>query len=99
MSREYHFYVYMMASKNNRALYTGVTNDLIRRPQEHKDHVNPGFSSQYNTIKLVWYEETDDIGVAIAREKEIKKWRREKKNKLVDEMNPEWRDLYPELLE
>ena len=74
-------------------MYVGVTNDLKRRLFEHKNKLIKGFTEKYNVNKLVYFEDTHDITTAIAREKEIKKWRREKKNKLVARMNPGWRDL------
>ena len=86
-----------MASLNNRALYVGVTNDLQRRVDEHKQHRLPGFTEKYNCVKLVYFEETDEVDVAIWREKQIKAWRREKKNRLVNMNNPYWQDLYPDL--
>lgn len=74
-------------------MYVGVTNDLLRRLYEHKQKLDKGFTAKYNINKLVYFEETDDIGFAIAREKEIKKWRREKKDRLVESSNPKWEDL------
>ena len=74
-------------------MYIGMTNDLVRRVYEHKTKAVKGFTEKYNVHKLVYFEETSDVNVAIAREKEIKKWRRAKKNALVIRENPEWRDL------
>jgi putative endonuclease len=74
-----------------------MTNDLERRIYEHKNKIFEGFSKKYNLNKLVYYEHTNDVNAAIRREKEIKKWRREKKNKLIDSMNPEWKDLAEEI--
>ena len=74
-------------------MYVGVTSDLARRMYEHKNKLVKGFTEKYNTHKLVYFEETSDVYAAITREKEIKKWRREKKNKLVVGANPEWKDL------
>lgn len=74
-------------------MYTGVTNNLERRIYEHKNKLIKGFTEKYNVNKLVYFEETQDVNAAIAREKEIKKWRREKKNQLVNLMNPKWIDL------
>lgn len=88
--REY--YVYIMASYRG-TLYTGVTNDLTRRVYEHRQKLVDGFTSKYNVSKLVYYEETDDVSVAIDREKEIKGWRRSKKVALIESMNPYWIDL------
>ena len=78
-------------------LYTGVTNDLVERVEQHKDEVYEGFSKKYKTKKLVYYEHYNDINRAIYREKEIKAWRREKKVKLIESMNPKWNDLYFEI--
>jgi putative endonuclease len=78
-------------------MYVGVTNDLTRRLYEHKHKIVDGFTSKYHLNKLVYFEETQDICAAIAREKEIKKWRREKKDNLVKQINPGWRDLGEEL--
>jgi len=91
LSRSY--YVYLLSNWNNRVLYVGVTNDLERRVYEHREKLIEGFTRKYNVTKLVYFEETPDVLAAIAREKEIKKWRREKKNRLLNMMNPEWRDL------
>jgi putative endonuclease len=77
-------------------MYVGVTNDLHRRLYEHKNKLVRGFTEKYNIDKLVYFEETDDVKSALAREKEIKKWRREKKNNLVLSINPEWNDLSKE---
>jgi putative endonuclease len=77
-------------------MYLGVTNDLARRIYEHKNKVVKGFTEKYNVNKLVYFEETGDVRGALTREKEIKKWRREKKNALVISMNPEWKDLAEE---
>lgn len=74
-------------------MYIGMTNDLERRIYEHKEGLVEGFSKKYKTTKLVYFEHTHDIHAAIAREKEIKKWRRGKKNKLVETLNPKWEDL------
>ena len=82
-----------MTSINNSALYIGVTNNLMRRLYEHKNKLIKGFSEKYNCTKLVYFEETDDVSVAIMREKQLKKWRREKKNKLIEKENPNWDDL------
>ena len=87
-----YYYVYIMTNKS-RTLYTGVTNDLERRVGEHKSKTIPGFTSKYNITKLVYYEDSIDITVAIAREKQIKGWLRVKKIALIEAMNPEWRDL------
>ena len=87
------YYVYMLTNWNNRVIYLGVTNNLERRLYEHKNKLVKGFTEKYNVNKLVYFEETQDISSAIPREKEIKKWRRDKKNELVKEINPNWEDL------
>ena len=89
------YYVYLTASRKHGTLYLGVTNDLIRRVYEHKTKAASGFSSQYNVVRLVWYEVYDDPTTAIAREKHIKKWRRDWKIRLIEEENPDRLDLYP----
>ena len=83
----------MLTNYTNTVLYTGVTNDLRRRLYEHKIGKNDGFTSKYNVNKLVYYEKTDQIKKAIAREKEIKGWSRAKKNKLVESVNQNWEDM------
>lgn len=85
--------VYMLSNKYNNVLYTGVTRNLQRRVAEHKLHINQGFSAKYNTDKLVYYEWYDRLDVAIQREKQLKNWKREWKDKLVNDFNPEWKDL------
>lgn len=93
------YYVYVLASATNYSVYIGVTNDLIRRVYEHRTHADPNsFTSQYNVHKLVYFEKTSDIKAALEREKQLKGWRRSKKNTLIEMKNPQWRDLYPDLL-
>ena len=87
------YYVYLLTNWNNKVIYLGVTNDLNRRIYEHKNKLISGFTEKYNLNKLVYFEETCDINAAINREKEIKKWRREKKDILVNQINPNWQDL------
>ena len=87
------YFVYLLTNWNNQVMYVGVTNDLRRRVYEHKNKLAGGFSAKYNLNKLVYFEETTDIYAAIEREKEIKQWRREKKDSLVEKMNPDWLDL------
>ena len=87
------YYVYLLTNWNNKVMYLGVTNNLERRLYEHKNKLVKGFTEKYNVNKLVYFGETQDVTAAIAREKEIKKWRREKKNQLVNRMNPNWKDL------
>ncbi|MCK6629580.1 MAG: GIY-YIG nuclease family protein [Anaerolineae bacterium] len=87
------YYVYLLTNWNDQVIYVGVTNNLERRLYEHKHKLVQGFTAKYNVNKLVYFEETSDVNAALHREKEIKKWRREKKNDLVTSMNPEWQDL------
>ena len=87
------YYVYLLTNWNNQVMYVGVTNNLERRMYEHKEKIVKGFTEKYNVNKLVYYEETSDIVEALNREKEIKKWRRDKKNRLVKNTNPLWHDL------
>ncbi len=87
------YYVYLLTSWNNKVMYVGVTSNLERRIYEHKNSLVEGFTKKYNVNKLVCYETTNDVMVALEREKQIKKWRREKKNRLVTQMNPAWADL------
>lgn len=94
------YYVYIMSSTSNYTIYTGVTNDLVRRVYEHRTGADPdGFTTKYAVKKLVYYESTRDVLSAIEREKQIKSWSRKKKNTLIAGINPAWRDLYPELLD
>lgn len=87
------YYVYLLTNWNNKVMYVGVTNNLERRLYEHKHKLVEGFTKKYNVNKLVYFDTTADVLAAIGREKQIKKWRREKKNQLVVQMNPEWKDL------
>ena len=89
--------VYILANKQNTVLFTGVTNNFLRRIIEHKTKTVKGFTEKYNLNKLVWFEQTKDIKLAIHREKQIKKWRRNWKNELVEEKNPLWKDLFYEI--
>ncbi len=86
------YYVYIMTSPSG-TLYTGMTNDLKRRVYEHKHKLIEGFTKKYNVTRLAYYEETGDVHTALAREKEIKAWRRSKKIALVKSLNPKWQDL------
>ena len=95
MGRKY--YVYIMTNKLNTVLYTGVTNDLIRRAHEHRTGHGGGFTSRYKVTKLVWYQECGHARAAIAREKQLKAGSRQKKLDLINDMNPQWNDLYEEL--
>lgn len=96
MSREYHFYVYFLQSASRRAIYIGVTNNLRHRVFQHKTHQYEGFTDDYNAIRLVYWEKFGSVGKAIAREKQLKRWRREKKIWLIEKMNPQWHDLAAE---
>jgi len=87
------YYVYMLTNWNNRVLYTGVTNDLNRRLYEHKYKLIDGFTKKYQVTKLVYFEYTSDVSSAIIREKQIKGWRRVKKDALIEAVNPTWKDL------
>ena len=92
------FYVYILTNRNNRVLYTGVTNDLLRRVYEHRNHlIRNSFTDQHNIEKLVSFEETSSSRAAIEREKQIKGWNRARKNELVSGMNPGWEDLWPRI--
>ena len=87
-------YVYILANDSNVCLYTGVTNDLVRRLYEHKNNLDPkSFTARYHVHKLVYFEEASDACAAITREKQIKGWNRKRKNKLIESVNPQWRDL------
>jgi putative endonuclease len=91
------YYVYLLASKKHGTLYLGVTNDLVRRGYEHRTKAVEVFTSRYGVDKLVWFEIYDDAITAIAREKELKKCRRDWKIRLIEEENPGWVDLYPSI--
>lgn len=86
------YFVYVMSNRS-RTLYVGMTNNLRVRVVQHKEKLIPGFTQRYNITKLVYFEEFSDVRYAIAREKEIKKWRREKKIKLIEAMNAEWKEI------
>lgn len=91
------FFVYMMASRRNGTLYIGVTSDLPGRTYIHRENLVDGFTRRYGVHRLVWYEWIDDAHAAIAREKQLKKWNRAWKIRLIEETNPYWVDLYPSL--
>ena len=91
-------YVYIMTRERNSVFYVGVTNDLIRRVYEHKIGLIEGFTKTHHIKTLVYYEQFDDIYLAITREKLIKKWKRQYKINAIESMNPEWKDLYFDLL-
>ena len=84
----------MLTNKSNKVIYIGVTNNLERRMYEHKNKIIDGFTKKYNLTKLVYFETTDSIESAIRREKQLKNWHRDWKVKLINDFNPDWRDLY-----
>ncbi len=88
------YYVYILTTQSNKVLYVGITNNLERRVYEHKNNLVDGFTKKYHVHKLVYYEQTSDIYSAITREKQIKGLLRIKKNKLISNFNPEWKELY-----
>ena len=91
--------VYIMASRRNGTLYTGVTSDLVKRVYEHRNHLAEGFTKRYGVGILVWYELHGDMCSAIAREKAIKEWKRRWKLRIIEDGNPCWRDLYSEIVD
>ena len=93
-----YYYIYILTNKDNKVLYTGVTNNLLRRVYEHRSKHVKIFTSKYNVSKLVYYEEAEDVYGAISREKQIKGYVRAKKVKLIESINPEWKDLYKVLM-
>ncbi len=92
------YYVYILASDRNGTLYIGVTSNLIKRIYEHKNNLSDGFTKEHNVHKLVYFEETSDVNSAITREKQLKKWERKWKLRIIEEKNPQWEDLYYKLL-
>lgn len=91
------FYVYILSSKKHGTLYTGVTSDLIRRVCEHKNDLTDGFTKKYQVHNLVWFEAHETAETAIIREKQIKKWERKWKIRIIEQVNPQWDDLYNEI--
>ena len=87
------YFVYIMTNRLKTTVYIGVTNDLVRRAYQHKNHHLEGFTDHYNCERLVYFEAYGEVKTAIAREKQLKGWRRQKKNDLIDSVNPNWRDL------
>ncbi len=87
------YYVYVLLNKNNSTVYIGVTGNLEKRLYEHKNKLAEGFTSRYNLNKLVYFESTSDVRATLEREKQLKKWSREKKNNLIESTNPGWEDL------
>ncbi|MBZ0265684.1 GIY-YIG nuclease family protein [bacterium] len=96
MKKQKTFYVYIMASQRNGTLYTGMTSDLFRRVWEHKNKKVKGFTEEHNIQYLVYYEVHDSFETAVRREKQLKKWNRIWKLRIIEEMNPDWKDLYEE---
>jgi len=94
LGKEHRYFVYLLASKPYGTLYIGVTGNLVRRIDEHKEDLRDGFTKKYGVHRLVWFEEYAYVQDAIVREKRIKKWRREWKTDLIETMNPEWKDLF-----
>ena len=93
------YYVYILASKRNGTIYIGVTGDLIKRVWEHKNDLADGFTKKYQVHMLVYFEQTESVESAIIREKQLKKWNRKWKLALIEKENPDWIDLYPDLLD
>ena len=98
MCRDYNFWVYIVTNLHESVFYVGMTNDLARRVSEHRSGEVPGFTSAYRCRKLIYYEHCTDVQDAIAREKQLKKWSRQKKLELIATLNSRWRDLAPEVL-
>ena len=92
------YYIYILSNWNDKVIYIGVTNNLKRRVYEHKNEVIDGFTKKYHVHKLVYYETTTEVKAALEREKQLKGWKREKKDSLVTDMNPNWKDLYDEIV-
>ncbi len=92
------YFVYLLARRRHGTLYLGVTGDLVRRVGQHKSKAIPGFTAKYEVERPVWFEAHDDPTDAIAREKALKKWRRNWKIRLIEEQNPEWCDLFPAIV-
>ena len=90
--------VYILASGRNETLYVGVTSDLVKRVWQHKNEAVEGFTKKYGVLTLVWYEQHETVESAISREKAIKKWERAWKLELIEKSNPEWEDLYLEII-
>ena len=93
------YYVYILASGRNGTLYVGFTGNLAQRIYEHKNHILPGFTKQYNVVRLVYVERFTDVHEAIKQEKRLKFWRRNWKKDLIEKYNPEWEDLYERIHE
>ena len=92
------FCIYILTNKNNKVLYIGVTGNLKRRLIEHKNKTFKGFTEKYNCNKLVYFEQTENIMSALEREKQLKRWHREWKNNLISDSNPNWKDLFDDII-
>ncbi len=92
------YYVYILTNKTDKVMYIGVTNDIVRRVYEHRNHMIDGFTAKYNVTKLVYVESAPDVRDAIQREKQLKGWTRAKKNALVETVNPKWEDMWETIL-
>ena len=95
---EFHYYVYIMSNRTHTTIYIGMTNNLLRRVDEHRNKLFPeSFTAKYGIDRLVYFEATNDVNAAIQREKQLKSWSRKRKNALIESMNPEWDDLYEQI--
>ncbi len=92
------YYIYILSSKRNGTLYIGVTNNLNKRVHEHRNDLVDGFTKDYQIHNLVYFEQHNDINIALVREKQLKKWKREWKLQLIEKENPEWKDLYENII-
>lgn len=92
------YFIYILASKRNGTLYIGITSNLIKRVWEHKNNLVEGFTKQYNIHILVYFEETSDVESAILKEKKLKNWHRDWKINLINSFNPNWKDLYQDII-
>ncbi len=92
------YYVYIITNKPYGTLYVGISSNLVQRIYQHREGMAPGFSKEHGLNRLVWYQMHQDVNEAIASEKKIKKWRRDWKVNVIQEMNPEWKDLYPSII-
>jgi putative endonuclease len=99
MSKIYLYFVYILTNKSNSVFYTGITNNIIRRIAQHKLKINDGFTKRYNVDKLVYFEIHNDVGLAIKREKQIKKWKTNWKKRVIKKENPEFKDLIYEFMD
>jgi putative endonuclease len=98
MARFQYSFVYIMASRKNGTMYVGVTSNLLQRTYQHRNHLVEGFTDKYRVVNLVYFETYDDLKMAIAREKQLKRWRRAWKINLIEKDNPEWKDLFDQLI-